>query len=343
MKDKFKNFKSKLKKFWSKYKNSILDLFGIGIIFFIILVLASLPNYINEKYKNDTSIFGTSNTCIVKRANNSTDEYTVGYNNGYNAGLKDGLIHSGNLTAILRYSQTQVFNLENDESSSTDDLSTFFTGDNNSISDLKYQLSTLYSEIGLTDDSSILFRWNIYLPYSIPISMFYFTFSNWNITSNIYVNFYGSIESTNYITYRLQDFIENVFKADNSFMFEFVEIVLAPNNLTENSVITFSNQEYYAGFKGGYDQGYNNGNSIGYDKGYEAGKTDGYNNGYNIGYVDGSGAENIIGDSLLSIADIPFSILSSFLGFKIFGFDILTLFTGLLTIGLVIWILKKFF
>ena len=343
MKDKLKIFKSKLKKFWSKHKKLIFDIFGIGIVFFIILLLASFPNHIKEKYKNDTSIVETSNTSIVKLANNSTDEYTQGYNNGYNAGYEAGLQISGNLTAILRNSITQVFSLENDECSSGDELSVFFTSDSNSIIDLQYQLSTLYSEIGFNDTSSTPFRWKIFLPYSIPISLFYFTFSNWNLTSDIYVNFYGSIDSNNYIKYRLQDFIENVFKADSSFMFEVVEVVLAPINLTSNSSITFSNQEYYEGFYQGYDQGLNNGNTIGYDKGYEAGKTEGYNNGYNVGYVDGSDAGNVIGDALFSISDIPFSILSSFLGFEIFGVNVLTIFTGLLTIGLVIWILKKFF
>lgn len=339
MKDKLKIFKSKLKKFCSKYKNLIFALIVVvGLVFTLFL---SRNNTI-EKHNNDTSV-QSSNTSIVKRANNSSDEYTQGYNNGYNAGYEAGLKISGNLTAILQNSITQVFSLENDESSSNDTLSVFFTSDSNSIIDLQYQLSTLYSEIGLNDTSSIPFRWKIFLPYSIPISLFYFTFSNWNVSSDIYVNFYGSIDSNNFIKYRLQDFTENVFKADSSFMFEVVEIVLAPINLNSNSSITFSNQEYYEGFYQGYDQGLNNGSTIGYDKGFEAGKTEGYNNGYNVGYEDGSDSGNVIGDALLSISDIPFSILSSFLGFEIFGFNVLTLFTGLLTIGLVIWILKKFF
>ena len=342
MNDKLKNFKSKLKKFCSKYDNLI---FAIIFVFGLVLTLffARLPNNINEKQNNDTSIVETSKTSIVKLANNSSDEYTEGYNNGYKEGFKEGLIMSGNLTSILRNSQTQVFSLENDESSSVDDFSTLFSSDSNSIIDLKRQLSTLYGEIGSTDDDTTSFRWNIYLPFDIPISMFYFTFSNWNITSNVYVNFYGSVNSTNYLTYRLQDFIENVFRADSSFMFDVVEIILSPNNLTTNSSITFSNQEYYEGFYQGYDQGFNNGNTIGYDKGYDTGKTEGYNNGYNVGYIDGSDADNVVGDALLSISDIPFRILSSFLGFEVFGFNVLTLFTGLLTIGLVIWILKKFF
>lgn len=343
MKDKFKNFKSKLKKFLSKYDNLIFVILCVFTGLLIILRFSIFPNDLNENHNNDSSVVETSKTSIVMRANNSTDEYTEGYNNGYKDGYKEGLISSGNLTAILRNSQTQVFSLENDESSSVDDLSTFFTSDSNSIIDLKHQLSTLYEEIGFADDDTTSFRWNIYLPYKIPISMFYFTFSNWRITSNVYVNFYNSSSSNNYITYRLQDFIENVFKAESSFMIEIVEIILSPNNLTTNSSITFSNQEYYEGFYQGYDQGFHNGNTIGYDKGYEDGKTEGYNNGYNVGYVDGSDSGNVIGDALLSISDIPFSILSSFLGFEVFGFNFLTLFSGILTIGLVIWILKKFF
>ena len=338
MKDKFKNFKLKLKGFCSKHEKlifAIISIFGLVITLFF----ASLPNDIKGNQNNSTTSVESSKTSIVKRANNSTEDY----NNGYKEGYKDGLIRSGNLTAILQQSETQVFSLENDESSSVDSLSSFFTGDSYSIIDLKYQLSTLYDEIGFTDTDTTNFRWNIYVPYKMPISMFYFTFSNWNITMNVYVNFYNSSSSNNYITYRLQDFIEDVFKAESSFMFDIVEIILSPNNLTTNSSITFSNQEYYQGFYQGYDQGFSNGNTIGYDKGYEAGKTDGYNNGYNLGYGDGSNAGNVIGDALISISDIPFMILSSFLGFEIFGFNVLKLFTGLLTIGLVLWILKKFF
>lgn len=342
MKEKFKKLKLKLKDWCSKHESLIFAIiFVVGLV--ITLFFARLPNNTNNNKNNsDTSIFETSNTSIVKRAN-SSDDYNNGYKDGYEEGYKNGLIMSGNLTSILRNSETQVFSLENDESSSVDNLSTFFTSDSNSIIDLKYQLSTLYEEIGFSDTDTTSFRWKIYTPYQIPISIFYFTFSNWSISSNIYVNFYNSSASNNYITYRLQDFVENVFKAESSFMFEIVEIILAPSNLTTNSSITFSNQEYYNGFYQGYDEGFNNGNTVGYDKGYNTGKTDGYNNGYNVGYDEGSNSGNVIGDALLSISNIPFIILSSFLGFEIFGFNVLTLFTGLLTIGLVIWLLKKFF
>ena len=80
MKDNFKIFKSKLKKFWSKYKKIV----GFGVVFFIILLLACFPYHIKEKYKNDTSISETSKFSLVKRANTSSDEYNEGYNKGYN-------------------------------------------------------------------------------------------------------------------------------------------------------------------------------------------------------------------------------------------------------------------
>lgn len=84
-----------------------------------------------------------------------------------------------------------------------------------------------------------------------------------------------------------------------------------------------------------YDDYATNSYYEGYNNGFNAGRIEGFNEGVN------SVENNEIGNMLLSIADIPFRIFNDFLGFEIFGFNLVGFITGLLGIVLVGWIIKK--
>lgn len=101
-----------------------------------------------------------------------------------------------------------------------------------------------------------------------------------------------------------------------------------------------SNNDFQAYYNQGYDVGYNNGRLVA--NAYEY--NNGYNTGYNIGYNAGLEVDNDnwLGNGLLSLVDIPIMLLSSIFNFDILGLNIYYLILGLLTLGIVLWLIKKF-
>lgn len=103
-----------------------------------------------------------------------------------------------------------------------------------------------------------------------------------------------------------------------------------------------ANTGYQAGYDVGYEQGYNKGlldnQSNIYNQGYNAGNSAGYGQGYNEGIEDGSDYSffSLFG----AVLDAPISALKGLLNFQIFGVNLLTLFTGLLTLAIILLVLK---
>ena len=136
--------------------------------------------------------------------------------------------------------------------------------------------------------------------------------------------------------------------------FDVVRLGVVASNIDSLNFTINCDTSYNNGYKDGYENGSSDGftdgfnsassnNKENYDKGYQDGLNASDDKSYDKGYQDGLNASNFVGDSLLSIADIPIKIVSSFLNFEIFGFNLLALFTGLLTLGIFIFVIKKFF
>ena len=51
---------------------------------------------------------------------------------------------------------------------------------------------------------------------------------------------------------------------------------------------------------------------------------------------------NILGNAFLTLADVPFQVLSNFLNFDILGFNYFSLLCSFLTLGLALMLLRKF-
>lgn len=97
-------------------------------------------------------------------------------------------------------------------------------------------------------------------------------------------------------------------------------------------------EKYNAGYNAGFDAGFNGSTyDAGYTDGHEAGVDEGYANGYEKAIDEGDMASSFIWDVL----SMPFVIVSSILNFEILGVNIWTLASGLLTVVLLFWILKK--
>lgn len=109
----------------------------------------------------------------------------------------------------------------------------------------------------------------------------------------------------------------------------------------------FANAEYV----NGYGEGYNLGYDTGYSSGSSIGESVGYNNGYTTGYTEGdlqgynrgiNSAHQFTFFNLLSaVVDAPVQALTGLLNFNILGFNMLNFFTGLLTLAIILFIVRK--
>lgn len=103
-----------------------------------------------------------------------------------------------------------------------------------------------------------------------------------------------------------------------------------------NSVLGSSqfNQGYNSGLIDGQAQGFQQGENVGYDKGY----TQGFNDGSNSDLLNTT--TNNLFNTLITT---PFTFAKEALNFEILGIDIFGIVMGLLTIGIVTFIIKRIF
>lgn len=111
------------------------------------------------------------------------------------------------------------------------------------------------------------------------------------------------------------------------------------------------NDGFNAGSDSGYDIGFTNGQDNGYNTGLNDGIQQGYNNGYNAGDTAGyyRGKNDGIAQAndysflglMSAVVDAPVQAFTGLLNFNILGFNMLSFFTGLLTLALILWIVSK--
>lgn len=115
----------------------------------------------------------------------------------------------------------------------------------------------------------------------------------------------------------------------------FIEYYCPSRNII---LLNDDNAYYQSGYTAGYNAGDIAGRSTGYDNGYSDGQIVGYNNGYNSGVADGGNYSflSLIG----AVVDAPLSAFTSLLNFNLFGFNIMSLVTGLLTVAVIFAIIR---
>ena len=115
---------------------------------------------------------------------------------------------------------------------------------------------------------------------------------------------------------------------------------------TPNPSISFVANLFNEGYSQGYDEGnangYNQGFNGGYDKGYDEGFFSGYQGGYNEGVQNGDLKSTGLQQMFLTILGFPITALQGIFNFEIFGINLLSLITFILTIGIVVFVIKKF-
>lgn len=95
----------------------------------------------------------------------------------------------------------------------------------------------------------------------------------------------------------------------------------------------------------GYNEGLEKGKDIGFDDGFTDGKTEGYTMGYNDGYRDGSAEEfttNGFKTLIGSIFNYPINMIRSVFNFEFMGINIFSLIVFILSIGIVIFVIRRF-
>lgn len=86
---------------------------------------------------------------------------------------------------------------------------------------------------------------------------------------------------------------------------------------------------------------YNSGDITGFDDGYNAGYYDGFTNGYDEGYVDGSNADNNLLDLIIAVPDRFIDSFKTIFDFEIFGVNIFSFMVSIISLGFVIYIIRK--
>ncbi len=109
---------------------------------------------------------------------------------------------------------------------------------------------------------------------------------------------------------------------------------------------TYSGQNDNVIYQNGYQDGYINGEQVGQDNGYQSGYQEGNKDGYNTGYNEGKnyGFEHASDYSfynlIASVVDAPLSAVISLFNFEILGINFSSLFTGLLTLAVIIFVVR---
>lgn len=90
-----------------------------------------------------------------------------------------------------------------------------------------------------------------------------------------------------------------------------------------------------------YNNGITEGYANGFTEGYANGITEGYSNGFTEGTYNGMQESEALKGGLLTILSAPFYVLGGILDFDILGINLLDIFTGLLTLCLFAFVVKK--
>lgn len=167
-----------------------------------------------------------------------------------------------------------------------------------------------------------------------------------------YRSFYGG-----YVTNTLNtgDYFRNPTEIVNKY-FKITTIISYDNVAFDSDVSTYSclNSNSFTrygvtlnDYVADYSTAYTNGYKSGYTNGYEVGTTDGYNNGYSTGYQEGHDSVEDLEDysvqsMLTTILDYPLKLVKEVSNVEIFGVNLYSVITFVLSITLVAFVIKYF-
>ena len=261
--------------------------------------------------------------CMVKKGSISyPDNYTI---KDYEPYLTYFNKNNVNLGYLPRY--TMQFSISSDESTWTDTLKTnAFWSYDNVVSYGATSARISFGSIVEEETNRFLKLYIDYVDYKQKANNFMVTLGH-----------YGDILTINYDD-NTSDRVDTI---NGNYTFQF------NNNKNINQIIfesvhsddSFLEFNYIAsGYNQGYNQGYNDGELVGYDSGYNQGYNQGLNDGEINGGLETSGFKSLIN----TIISYPINLIKTSLSFEIFGINVAGVIFFLLTLGLVIFVVKKF-
>lgn len=313
---------------------------------------------LNSSSTKETSLnfsFLNVSTDFDLNVNSSYIPYYLYYEATNNTGSDSNLPDISNSPATTIFnSNYQVANITNDDISSISSMKDLLLEN----TQLTYVLNieSALSDIDLSTTDTEQIRFKIFLKNKLYLKDLFFIFYDYDLTNDTsFVNFYNSSNEnaiTPFYSIIYSDYVQQIYNSSYAYYYcDYLEIVCNANTFRPyaNDVYTSFNVSDTA-----YNQGYNEGYQSGYDIGLETGTNNGYNNGYNIGYDKGynTGYDEGVNSDLLNqttnnlfntLITTPFTFAKEALNFEILGINIFGLITGLITIGIVSFIIKKFF
>lgn len=216
----------------------------------------------------------------------------------------------------------------------------------------QYQYMTLTIGQDLVQNPTINYAFNVnYLPNSTEFDVFSF---------DVYLRCYqyeedGTLAKTTLVTIREYNRYQVQF---GSFLYtdyyrSVISMTFSPyDQATYNALTGYNppdsyNDGYDKGYTDGYHQGYNDGEYSGDQSYYQDGWNDGYEVGESVGYQDGltdgqnmDDQMNTIFANIFQVAMVPVNFFLGIFNFEIFGINISSFVTALLTIAVIIIIIK---
>ena len=264
------------------------------------------------------------------------DGYNKGYNSGYQDGYSDGLegyrdnelsiFYNSKITLYFQKNKNynKVFNpIFNNQFLKFNNIGDFIDKEENAGNDLIGKYGNPYLNISLSDEI-IGDKFNFLFKGIMSIEVI---FKDGN------KEYIGIPDNFTETAVTLSDI--NKGKLITNIILEF-----PPNADTlHDGYAYYVDYDFNEGYNLGYEMGNKDGYNTGYNKGYEIGK----NKGIEIGSSLAENNTNAFINIIVAISNIPINILSSLFSFDLFGINLFGALTSLLSVGLIIFVIRKFF
>lgn len=234
----------------------------------------------------------------------------------------------------------------------------FYIEDKNGNSPLVYQFTDeVYQKQVVDTSGNVIYKVN----YTTNFFVFHYL---WNcFYGNLYINsdwngnvsrietlfLDGSGSSYSCPTFKLYDtnglncativFYSGIASPFYNFTKSFYNATYYTSGAVDLSYTSGYNAGVAYGNENGFSKGFNDGRAVGYESGYNEGVLSSYQVGFNDGVLSANDYSFL--GLMSAVVDAPVQAFTGLLNFNILGFNMLSFFTGLLTLALILWIVSK--
>lgn len=231
--------------------------------------------------------------------------------------------------------------------SETPYLTSNYVASNISYYSLQKNNPTIYDLIFNNSSSSIQgYRYLLnFYDFAVPLNVDNLIFNRGDTTGRLYITLYFvNGDSTQLVLDEGSDANRKSVSWVNSNALQ-IEAISTTSHIGYNAVSTWTMSNSSVIYQDGYYNGYYEGYGEGYDNGLQVNQSDSYSYGYNMGYNEGiNGNVETNGFRVLfnSILSYPVNMIKGVFNFNFMGINVASLILFLISIGIVIFVIKKF-